>query len=147
MPIHYFEEQTRKPQLKYRIISKWLKKIIVDRKKETGDLSYIFCNNAFLLNINKKFLKHDYFTDIITFDYVDANVIKGDIFISCEMVVENAKKFGVTLKEEYLRVLAHGLLHLLGYKDGSDEERLVMRREEEECISLYKKIEDGIVNI
>jgi rRNA maturation RNase YbeY len=147
MPIHYFEEQTQKPQLKYRIISKWLKKIIVDRKKETGDLSYIFCNNAFLLNINKKFLKHDYFTDIITFDYVDANVIKGDIFISCEMVVENAKKFGVTLKEEYLRVLAHGLLHLLGYKDGSDEERLVMRREEEECISLYKKIEDGIVNI
>jgi len=147
MAINYYEEVIRKPKLKYRLISKWLKYLIEINKRKLGNITYIFCDNAFLLNINKKFLNHDYFTDIITFDYVDGNIIGGDIFISCEMVNDNSKEFSVNLLEEYLRVISHGVLHLLGYNDSTDEEKFVMRKKEEECISLYKKIEDGFIKL
>jgi len=147
MAINYYEEVIRKPKLKYRLISKWLKYLIEINKRKLGNITYIFCDNAFLLNINKKFLNHDYFTDIITFDYVDGNIIGGDIFISCEMVNDNWKEFSVNLLEEYLRVISHGVLHLLGYNDSTDEEKFVMRKKEEECISLYKKIEDGFIKL
>lgn len=147
MAILFFAENSKKPHLRYRIISKWLKEIIQVNNKEAGNISYIFCDNDYLLEINKRYLEHDYYTDIITFDYVEGNVIGGDIFISCEMVSENSEKFGEDLKDEYLRVLSHGILHLIGYCDGTDEEKAVMREKETEYISLYKKIENGFVNI
>ncbi len=144
MTIHFFEEQIKKPRLKYRLVSKWIKQIIELHNRKTGNLSYIFCSNSFLLQINNKYLQHDYFTDIITFDYVKENTIEGDVFISCEMVKENSKIFGVNLEDEFLRVVSHGVLHLLGYGDGTESEKLLMREKESECISLYKKIEDGV---
>jgi rRNA maturation RNase YbeY len=112
-----------------------------------GNISYIFCDDEYLLGINKRYLEHDYYTDIITFDYVEGKVLGGDIFISCDMVYENSKKFGADLRDEYLRVISHGILHLMGYGDSNDEETDVMRRKETEYISLYKNIENGFVNI
>jgi rRNA maturation RNase YbeY len=147
MAILFFAENSKKPQLKYRIITKWLKEIIRANNKKLGNISYIFCDNKYLLGINKEYLKHDYYTDIITFDYVEGNTLGGDIFISCEMVYENSEKFGVDLVDEYLRVISHGILHLMGYEDGTDEEITIMRGKEAECISLYKKIENGFINI
>lgn len=147
MAILFFEENIKKPRLRYRLISQWLKTIIKINNRKTGNISYIFCDNTFLLDVNKKYLNHDFYTDIITFDYVDGNTIEGDIFISCDMVGENSKEYGVNLDEEYLRVISHGILHLLGYGDASDEEKLIMRSRESECIALYKKIENGVSNI
>jgi rRNA maturation RNase YbeY len=140
MAIHFFEEEIKRPKLKYRLISGWIKKIITSNHKAPGDITYIFCTNSYLLNINQQFLQHDYFTDIITFDYVENDIISGDIYISCEMVQENSSKYGVNLEEEFLRVISHGVLHLLGYKDKTNEEKRLMRKKEEESILLYKEI-------
>jgi len=147
MAILFFEENIKRPRLKYRLISKWIKSIVKLNTKETGAISFVFCDNSFLLEINKKYLNHDYYTDIITFDNVNGRVIEGDIFISCEMVRTNSNEYGVTLQEEYLRVISHGILHLLGYGDASDMEKIIMRNKESECIALYKKIENGTINI
>lgn len=147
MAVLFFAENSKKPPLKYRIISKWLKEIIQVNNKKLGNISYIFCDDEYLLGINKRYLEHDYYTDIITFDYVEGKVLGGDIFISCDMVYENSKKFGADLRDEYLRVISHGILHLMGYGDSNDEETDVMRRKETEYISLYKNIENGFVNI
>lgn len=147
MAILFFEENIKRPRLKYRLISKWIKSIIKLNKKETGAISFIFCDNSFLLEINQKYLNHDYYTDIITFDNVNGTVIEGDIFISCEMIKINSQEYGVNLEEEYLRVISHGILHLLGYGDASDIEKAIMRNKETESIALYKTIENGAINI
>jgi rRNA maturation RNase YbeY len=140
MAIHFFEEEIKRPKLKYRLISTWIKRIIALNQKSPGEINYIFCTNSYLLNINQQFLQHNYFTDIITFDYVENDIISGDIFISCEMVQENSSKFSVNLEDEYLRVISHGILHLLGYKDKTNEEKQLMRQKETESIILYKEI-------
>ena len=147
MAINYFAENITKPKLRYRLISKWIKTIIFYHHKKCGNLTYIFCDDNYILAINKKYLNHDYYTDIITFDYANGLTISGDIFISCEMVSENSVKFGVNLEDEFLRVIAHGILHLLGYKDGSEEEKEVMRKKETEFLGLYKEIENGIIEL
>lgn len=147
MAIHFFEEDITKPKIKYRLISRWLEVIIGKNNMRTGDISYIFCDNDYLLGVNKQFLQHDYYTDIITFDYVDNNLVSGDIFISCEMVEENSKKFGVNLEDEFLRVISHGVLHLLGFNDSTEAERMIMRGKESECILFYKEIENGVIKL
>lgn len=88
-----------------------------EKRKRIGQLDYVFCSDAYLLNINKQFLNHDTYTDIITFDYTEDAVLGGEIYISIDRVKENALKFDVTLTEELCRVMVHGLLHLAGYKD------------------------------
>ena len=140
MAIHYFEETAKKPKLRYRLISKWLKGIIAQHSKKLGDISYIFCDDRYLLEINSEYLDHKYYTDIITFDYVEGNSISGDIFISTERVADNSSKFSVNLEDEFLRVISHGILHLLKYNDSNEEEKEFMRKVESDCISQYKKL-------
>jgi rRNA maturation RNase YbeY len=117
--------------------SDWINRIITSESFSTGELSFVFCDDAYLLELNKKYLNHDTLTDIITFDYTEGIIVSGDIFISVERVKENANDFGLPEKEELLRVMAHGVLHLLGYNDKSIGEVEEMRRKEEEKIKLF----------
>lgn len=116
---------------------KWLGECASFYNKHVSKLSYVFCSDDYLLEINKSFLNHDYFTDIITFDDCKGNRIYGDIIISVDRVKENADLFEVDFRTELKRVMAHGLLHLLGYKDASDDEKRTMRRKEVEFIKLF----------
>lgn len=100
-------------------------------KKNFGTLNYIFCNDAHLLQINREYLKHDTYTDIITFDYSEKKIISGDIFISIERVTENAEKFKQPFEIELQRVMVHGILHLIGYNDKSSQEKETMRAKED----------------
>lgn len=119
------------------IYASWIETIIESENKILGEISYIFCDDDFLHNINMQYLNHDTLTDIISFDYTEGDVISGDIFISIERVEDNANDFNVTFDEELKRVLAHGILHYCGYKDKSDSDALVMRTKEEEKIKLF----------
>ena len=105
--------------------------------KQAGDINYIFCDDTYLHNINVTYLQHDTLTDIITFDYNEGEVVHSDIYISVERVRENAGIFGVNFEDELLRVLAHGLLHLCGYKDKTEADSAMMRTKEEEAMKLY----------
>ena len=115
----------------------WLKEVIRREGLVPGDISYLFCDDAFLLERNIQYLNHDTYTDIITFDRCVGELVSGDIMISLERVVENARKFGVAFDEELLRVIVHGTLHLCGYKDKIDEEAATMRRKEQESMTLF----------
>lgn len=123
------------------LIKKWLKQIIENKGYKLGTLSYILCDDDYLLEINKQYLQHEFYTDIITFDYVENGVINGDIFISVDRVKENAASFGVSEREELMRVFAHGVLHLSGLKDATSEEASQMRKAENECLELLKELE------
>jgi len=117
--------------------SHWINRVIESEEVLLGNINYIFCEDNYLLKINQKHLNHSTFTDIITFDYSEGQVISGDIFISTERVKDNANIFNKTFQEELLRVMAHGILHLLGYNDKTKEEVIVMRNKEEEKIKLF----------
>lgn len=123
------------------LIKKWLKQIIENKGYKLGTISYILCDDDYLLEINKQYLQHEFYTDIITFDYVEDGVINGDIFISVDRVKENAASFGVSEKEELMRVFAHGVLHLTGLKDATAEEASQMRKAENESLELFREIE------
>ena len=118
-------------------VKKWMKSIIESEKRSLGDIAIVWCSNNFILDINKKYLNHDYFTDIITFDYCEGTTISGDLIISLDTVHSNASTFGVLFHVEQLRVLAHGILHLCGYGDATDEEKVVMRSKEEFYMNKY----------
>lgn len=119
------------------IYASWIENIIESENKILGEISYIFCDDDFLHNINMQYLNHDTLTDIISFDYTEGDVISGDIFISIERVEDNANDFNVSFDEELKRVLAHGILHYCGYKDKSDSDALIMRAKEEEKIKMF----------
>ena len=119
-------------------ITKWLKDAISTEDKELGEINYIFCDDHYLFKKNQKFLQHDTFTDIITFDYTEENRLSADIFISIERVKENAITFAVPFETELRRVIIHGVLHLIGYKDKSEEGAKIMRSKEN--FYLSKKI-------
>ena len=114
----------------------WVEKIITSENKKLGDIVFIFCNDTYLLEKNIKFLNHDTLTDVITFDYCEKDKINGDIFISIDRIQENAKFFEVTFLNELHRVMAHGLLHLLGYKDKTQEDATIMRSKENFYLSI-----------
>jgi rRNA maturation RNase YbeY len=118
-------------------VKKWIAEVVKRREKSVGNISYLFCDDEYMLEVNRHYLDHDTYTDIITFDYVVANLISGDIFISVDRVGENARLFGVEFERELLRVVIHGVLHLLGQGDKSDAEAAEMRRQEEEALSLW----------
>ncbi|HNY62646.1 MAG TPA: rRNA maturation RNase YbeY [Bacteroidales bacterium] len=115
----------------------WLKSIIEKNNKRVGEINYIFCDDPYLLEINQKYLNHDYFTDIITFDYSEGKKIHGDIYISIDRVRENATLFNQTFDNELLRVLSHGVLHLCGFDDQNQEDKIQMTNQEDEAILLY----------
>jgi probable rRNA maturation factor len=116
--------------------SNWLVNLVECHKKQVGVLNYVFCSDDYLLKMNQEYLNHDYFTDIITFDYCEKDVISGDLFISIDRINENAKTFGKTQINELNRVIAHGLLHLLGFKDKTPKDIVEMRSMEEEALNM-----------
>lgn len=130
MSIYYHTEDVSSPKFSKRKISSWIKETIINEEKTVGDISFIFCSDDFILDVNKKYLNHDYYTDIITFDYVEDKVISGDIFISCDRVRENALQFKVTFEMELFRIIIHGVLHLLGYKDKTKKDKIEMTEKE-----------------
>ena len=139
MAIHFFAEGIDFKLPHPRKTSQWIKEVIRREGASPGDINYIFCSDAYLLAINKAYLKHSTFTDIITFDLGDeasAAVISGEIYISVERVRENAIKFARPWYEELHRVIIHGVLHLLKYSDKGRASKALMRKKEEACLSL-----------
>ena len=119
------------------VYADWISNVIQSENKNIGEISYIFCDDEYLLEINKQYLNHDYYTDIISFDYTVSDVISGDIFVSIDRVKENALDFGASFDNELKRVIIHGVLHFCGFKDKSNEEEEIMRRKEEEKINMF----------
>lgn len=115
----------------------WVDRVIQSEGFSVGQVDYIFCTDEYLLELNLEYLKHDTFTDIITFDYTDGSAISGDIFISTDRVKENAKEFKEDVLNELRRVMSHGILHLAGYGDKSKEESKLMREKEDEKIKMF----------
>lgn len=140
MSIHFFVEEVAFELDNASEYSHWLQLIILSHKRSLVNLNYIFCSDEYLLKMNQERLGHDYYTDIITFDNSESDQeIEGDIFISIERARENATANSATIDNEISRLLAHGLLHLLGQGDKTPEEKKVMREKEDACISLQKK--------
>tara|TARA_R110002072_G_scaffold160609_4_gene311861 strand:+ start:281 stop:694 length:414 start_codon:yes stop_codon:yes gene_type:complete len=119
-------------------LESWIEKVVSEKGFELGEINYIFCDDEYLLKLNVEFLQHDTLTDIISFDNSLGNLINGDIFISVERVNDNAKEYNVTFEEELHRVMIHGVLHYMGFKDKSADEKMVMRKEENKALSFLK---------
>lgn len=135
--VSYFNEDIRFPFKEKRLTSRWLKFVAESESRRLGDISVIFCSDPYILDVNLRYLKHDYYTDIITFDYCEGGKrLSGDLFISVDTVRENAAFYGVEFADELNRVIVHGLLHLIGYDDHTEEDRAVMRAKENYYLSL-----------
>ena len=117
-------------------ISNWIHRVVLEHRFEVGEINYIFCDDAYLLKLNIEFLQHDTLTDIISFDTTLGKLIGGDVFISIERIKENANTFAVPFDEELQRVMIHGVLHFLGFKDKTPLEKTAMRKKEEESLYL-----------
>lgn len=139
MAIHFHSSEQIKFHVKQiRKTKNWIKQLIQTHKGELGDINYIFQSDTELLELNKSALNHDYFTDIITFDYCEDNTVSGDLFISIDRVKENALNFAVPFEQELRRVMAHGVLHLLGYKDKTELDSKKMRSAEDKALDLFQ---------
>ena len=139
--ISYFTEDI-KFVLKGKLLNnRWLKMVVGSEIKRLGDLSIIFCSDNYILDINLRYLQHDYFTDIITFDYCEGDTVSGDLFISIDSVRENAVFYGATFEDELDRVMVHGVLHLLGYDDHTPEDIAVMREKENYYVKLKRSLQ------
>lgn len=140
MAVSFSEECSFRLKDKLKI-KRWIKQVVENYGYKLGEISYVFCSDERILEVNKQYLSHDFYTDIITFDYVEKERVSGDIFISIDRVEENAKDFNVTFQQELLRVIIHGVLHLLGFEDHSQEEQQIMRQKENEAIALWDKMQ------
>ncbi len=128
-------------QFKHKMLNnRWLKTVAESEIKRIGDISIIFCSDPYILEINLKYLQHDYFTDIITFDYCEANRLSGDLFISVDSVRENALFYGTEFEDELNRVIVHGLLHLIGYDDHSEQEKKTIREKENYYLAMRQSL-------
>ena len=116
--------------------NRWLKMVAGSEIKTLGDISIIFCSDNYILDVNLRYLHHDYFTDVITFDYCEGNRLSGDLFISIDSVRENAVEFGTEFDDELHRVIVRGLLHLIGYDDHTPEDQKLMREKEDYYLGL-----------
>ena len=134
--ISYQTEGVRMPAIKRRETSAWIKSVAASYGKKVGDIAYIFCNDEKILEVNKEYLQHDYYTDIITFDYREGNVISGDLFISLDTVKSNSELVGATYEQELHRVIIHGILHLCGINDKGEGEREIMEAAENKALSM-----------
>ena len=133
--IYFFVEDINYHLKDKNLIRQWINSSIQNENKSTGNLNIIFCSDDYLLKMNQEFLEHDTFTDIITFDYSENEIISGDIFISLERVMENAKKYSMKIKEELHRVIIHGILHLCGLKDKLSADKKIMTQKENYYLS------------
>ncbi|MBR6362880.1 MAG: rRNA maturation RNase YbeY [Bacteroidales bacterium] len=138
--VRYFFEDTDFVFKPKKINNLWLKTVAESEVKKIGQVNIIFCSDNYILDINQKYLQHDYFTDIITFDYCENDVLSGDLFISVDSVRENAVFYKTEFTDELNRVIVHGLLHLIGYDDHSDEDIKMMRSKENYYLELRKSL-------
>lgn len=129
-----FNSETSFTPKNQKKLAEWISNVISSEDFEVGEINYIFCDDIYLHKINQEFLKHDTYTDIISFDYTLGKEVGGDIFISIERVLENAEKFDEVFENELHRVMIHGILHFMGYKDKTKKEKTLMRTREDEKI-------------
>ena len=134
--IYFFKSGVHFRLLNKVAIANWIKAVIANSNKSLGTINFIFCSDNFLLGINKQYLKHDYFTDIISFDYSEGRIINGEIYISIDRIKENAELEGERFQVELSRVIIHGILHLLGHSDKTTLQKKQMRKKEDACLSL-----------
>lgn len=138
--VHFFSENIEFSVASPKYLTQWILQTILAENHQLSFLNYIFCNDAYLLSINEEYLQHHDFTDVITFTYAeDPLTIEGDIFISIDRVRENAQAFQTSFENELHRVMIHGVLHLLGYKDKSETDQQIMREKENSYLSLYNQ--------
>ena len=137
--ISYHLEGVEKPKICTRRTSKWVKEVAEKHGKIVGEIAYIFCSDEYIIDVNRKFLNHDYYTDVITFDYSEGKKISGDIFISLDTVKTNAEAFNQDYYNELERIIIHGILHLCGFKDKEPNDKEEMTYQEDEAIKLLIK--------
>ena len=138
--VSYFKEDTNFDFKEKRRTNRWLKLVAESEIRRLGDISVIFCSDNYILDVNLKYLQHDYFTDIITFDYCEGDTLSGDLFISVDSVRENAAFYGVEFADELNRVIVHGILHLIGYDDHTEKDKKEMRAKENYYLSLRELV-------
>lgn len=138
--INFTTQKTEMPSFHEGEIEAWIEKVADSFNRKVGALTYIFCNDERILEVNREFLQHDYYTDIITFDYSNKRRISGDMFISLDTVRSNAELFGRSYNEELMRVIIHGVLHLCGINDKGEGEREIMERHENDALAILSNI-------
>lgn len=134
--ITYNAEDVKLPTIKKRETTRWIKKVAATYGRKVGEIGYMFVNDEKILEVNNEYLSHDYYTDVITFDYCEGDILNGDIVISLDTVQTNAEKFGKTYEEELYRVIIHGILHLCGINDKGPGEREIMEENENKALAL-----------
>lgn len=132
----FFFEDTDFQFKSKNLTKQWLKLVAESEIRRLGDINIIFCSDNYILDVNQRYLNHDYFTDIITFDYCEGEKLNGDLFISIDSVRENSIEYGTEFNDELNRVIVHGILHLIGYDDHTDEDISLMRKKEDYYLSL-----------
>ena len=140
MPVHFHNEQIDFTLRKKLNLKSWISEVCLQYGKTVSDINIIFTDDEFLLGINLKYLKHNYYTDILTFDYSEAENLSGDIYISIDRVKENALVFAVSFNDELKRVIIHGILHLCGYRDNSEAEKVVMTKMEDSALQIVNEL-------
>lgn len=138
--ITYNVIDVKMPEISHRETTKWVRAVAASYGKRVGEVAYVFCNDDKILEVNRQYLKHDYFTDIITFDYCDGDMLSGDLFISLDTVRTNAELFHKTYDDELHRVIIHGILHLVGINDKGPGEREIMEAAENKALDLLQKL-------
>ena len=134
--ITYQTDGTRMPDIKKRSTTAWIRSVAAIYGKKVGDVNYIFCNDERILEVNREYLQHDYYTDIITFDYTEGNLISGDLFISLDTVKTNSEQFATEYEEELHRTIIHGIVHLCGINDKGPGEREIMEAAENKALAM-----------
>lgn len=137
--ITYNTENVKMPAIRRRDVSKWVRQVAASYGRRVGEIGYLFCDDEKILEVNREYLSHDYYTDIITFDYTEGDVINGDLVISLDTVRSNAELFGKAYDDELLRVIIHGILHLCGINDKGPGERELMEAAENKALAMYGK--------
>ncbi len=145
MSISFYAEDTTFPDIKKETVCDWIKKVAETYGKKTGDICYIFCSDEKILEVNRRYLQHDYYTDIITFDYTAGNKISGDLYISLDTVRTNAEKFATPYDEELHRTIIHGILHLCGINDKGPGEREIMEACENRALAILPPLHSTLL--
>lgn len=138
MAISYQTDGVKMPVIKKREMTAWIKEVAASYGKKVGEIAYIFCSDEKILEVNREYLQHDYYTDIITFDYCEENLLSGDLFISLDTVKTNAEEFKTEYEEELHRTIIHGILHLCGINDKGEGEREIMEAAENKALAMFK---------
>ena len=139
--IEFLTEDIEFPSINTALLENWIKRIIKEHDYNLGSMTIIFCSEQYILKINREFLSHDYYTDIITFDYCENRNISGDLLISLETVRSNSENFNTDFFDELNRVIIHGILHLIGFDDSTPELKVNIRKEEDKALEILKNMD------